>query len=57
MFGSNASPDAGYFVFQDLSVRKEGEFRLKFSLFELQRYEKALPGTSLADGTTEAMME
>lgn len=29
--------DVGYFVFQDLSVRKEGDFRLKFSLFELQR--------------------
>lgn len=29
--------DVGYFVFQDLSIRKEGEFRVKFSLFELQR--------------------
>jgi Velvet factor len=33
----DAPADVGYFVFQDLSIRKEGEFRLKFSLFELQR--------------------
>jgi Velvet factor len=30
--------DVGYFVFQDLSIRREGEYRLKFSLFELQRF-------------------
>lgn len=37
--GADLPTDVGYFVFQDLSVRKEGEFCLKFSLFELQRYE------------------
>lgn len=37
-FAANEGSDVGYFVFQDLSIRKEGEFRLKFSLFELQRY-------------------
>lgn len=37
-FGSeNIVLDVGYFVFQDLSIRKEGEFRIKFSLYELQR--------------------
>lgn len=36
--GSDNVRDVGYFVFQDLSIRREGEFRLKFSLFELQRY-------------------
>ena len=39
---SDRQTDVGYFVFQDLSIRKEGEFRLKFSLFELQRYERSL---------------
>ena len=28
--------DAGFFVFGDLSVKVEGKFRLKFSLYELQ---------------------
>lgn len=28
--------DAGFFVFGDLSVKIEGQFRLKFSLYELQ---------------------
>lgn len=37
-FHAHEWPDVGYFVFQDLSVRKEGDFRLKFSLFELQRF-------------------
>lgn len=27
--------DGGFFVFGDLSVKIEGEFRLKFSLFEM----------------------
>jgi Velvet factor len=36
-FHVNSLTDVGYFVFQDLSIRKEGDFRLKFSLFELQR--------------------
>lgn len=30
--------DAGFFVFPDLSVRLEGTYRLKFTLFELVRY-------------------
>lgn len=29
--------DVGYFVFQDFSLRREGEYCLKFSLFELQQ--------------------
>jgi Velvet factor len=37
-FHSDILTDVGYFVFQDLSIRKEGDFRLKFSLFELQRF-------------------
>ena len=40
-FDSNRPTDVGYFVFQDLSVRKEGDFCLKFSLFELQRYKRS----------------
>lgn len=27
--------DAGFFVFGDLNVKKEGSFRLQFSLFEI----------------------
>lgn len=27
--------DGGFFVFGDLSVKIEGEFRLRFSLFEM----------------------
>ena len=30
--------DGGFFVFGDLSVKVEGEFRLRFSLFEMQKY-------------------
>ena len=41
LFESDFRADVGYFVFQDLSIRKEGDFRLKFSLFELQRYERS----------------
>lgn len=29
--------EVGYFVFQDLSIRKEGEYCLKYNLFEIQR--------------------
>lgn len=29
--------DGGFFVFGDLSVKIEGEFRLKFSLFEMRK--------------------
>ena len=32
-------PDGGFFVFGDISCRKEGVFRLQFSLFELQLYD------------------
>lgn len=42
-FDSDNLTDVGYFVFQDLSIRKEGDFRLKFSLFELQRFEPTCP--------------
>lgn len=27
--------DAGFFIFTDLAVKKEGEYRLHFSLFEI----------------------
>jgi len=30
--------DAGFFVFPDLSVRTEGSYRLKLSLFEVVGY-------------------
>jgi len=29
--------DGGFFVFGDLSVKVEGEFRLRFSLFEMRK--------------------
>ena len=28
-------PDGGFFVFPDLSVKIEGQFRLRFSLFDM----------------------
>ncbi len=31
----NQNHDAGFFVFPDLSVRTEGSYRLKLSLFEV----------------------
>ena len=31
----NENRDAGFFVFPDLSVRQEGSYRLKLSLFEV----------------------
>lgn len=34
---ANARPDGGFFVFGDLSVKIEGEFRLKFTLFEMRK--------------------
>ena len=30
-------PDGGFFVFGDLSVKVEGDFRLKFTLFEMRK--------------------
>ena len=30
--------DGGFFVFGDLSVKVEGEYRLRFSLFEMRKY-------------------
>lgn len=35
-------PDGGFFVFGDLSVKVEGEYRLRFSLFEMRKYVKSL---------------
>lgn len=32
---TNCCVDGGFFVFGDLSVKTEGEFRLRFSLFEM----------------------
>lgn len=29
--------DGGFFVFGDLSIKVEGEFRLQFTLFEMQK--------------------
>ena len=34
----NQNEDAGFFVFPDLSVRTEGSYRLKLSLFEVVGY-------------------
>jgi Velvet factor len=34
--------DGGFFVFGDLSVRMEGQFRLRFYLFEVRGYFNAL---------------
>ena len=31
----NQNTDAGFFVFPDLSVRTEGSYRLKLSLYEV----------------------
>ena len=31
--------DGGFFVFPDISVRLEGEFRLRFSLFEMLKFD------------------
>ena len=35
--------DGGFFVFGDLSVKIEGEFRLLFSLYEMLKYASFLP--------------
>lgn len=36
--GTKSSPtDGGFFVFGDLSVKIEGEFRLKFTMFEMRK--------------------
>lgn len=32
---THLSSDGGFFVFGDLAVKKEGRFRLQFSLFEI----------------------
>ena len=34
----NNGQDAGFFVFPDLSVRTEGSYRLKLSLFEVKGF-------------------
>lgn len=34
---ANDAADGGFFVFGDLSVKIDGEFRLKFTLFEMRR--------------------
>ncbi len=38
--------DGGFFVFGDLSVKLEGEYRLLFSLFEMRKYVVCLPPSS-----------
>ncbi|KAI0056820.1 hypothetical protein BV25DRAFT_1909714 [Artomyces pyxidatus] len=35
IYSENDNRDAGFFVFPDLSVRQEGSYRLKLSLFEV----------------------
>lgn len=37
-----AFSDAGFFVFGDLSVKVEGDYRLRFSLFEMLKYVTSL---------------
>ena len=40
-FGATAHPSAlaaGFFVFGDLSVKCEGEYRVKFHLYEVVKY-------------------
>lgn len=39
----NGGIDAGFFVFPDLSVRVEGSYRLKLTLFEVIGYVPRLP--------------
>lgn len=41
--------DGGFFVFGDLSIKVEGEFRLKFTLFEMRKYALLQP-TELLGG-------
>ena len=38
----NLCLDGGFFVFGDLSVKVEGDFRLRFNLFEMRKYVKEL---------------
>lgn len=35
---ANRGKDGGFFIFSDLSVKTEGEYRLKFVLWELLEY-------------------
>ena len=47
--------DGGFFVFGDLSVKLEGEYRLKFSLFEMFRFvlrtTSCYPGSNICTRT------
>lgn len=45
------SLEGGFFVFGDLSVKIEGEFRLKFNLFEMREYDPR--GIDLIDVTAD----
>ncbi|KAL4764083.1 protein vosA [Aspergillus foveolatus] len=38
--------DGGFFVWGDLSIKVEGDFRLKFSLFEMRKEDEELTGNS-----------
>ncbi|ORX90014.1 hypothetical protein K493DRAFT_231780 [Basidiobolus meristosporus CBS 931.73] len=42
--------DGGFFVFSDISVRVEGQFRLKFSLFEIVNF-SAVPLATVFSNT------
>ncbi|KAJ5637719.1 Velvet factor [Penicillium lividum] len=44
--------DGGFFVFGDLSVKIEGEFRLKFTLFEMRRDQVTYLKTIISDRFT-----
>lgn len=41
--------DGGFFVFGDLSVKIEGEFRLKFTLYEMRKQNVVYLKTSISD--------
>lgn len=53
---SSLALDGGFFVFGDLSVKVEGEFRLRFSLFEMRKYVMPL-GPRSASSTDSSRAE
>ena len=42
----NNNQEAGFFVFPDLSIRSEGNYRLKFTLFEVKGYASCIVSQS-----------
>lgn len=49
--------DGGFFVFGDLSVKIEGEFRLKFTLFEMRKCVALSTICSLRSETPRAQVQ